>query len=205
MGDVTLCHGEVYVRGADRPLVMAALESVMNRIGYEPWAAARIPPGYPAHGGEIRRWLVAGPDGAETLTLVSDDWASVPSRVQDLSKAMPAARLVAIVRPPLEPVRAKAWSGGALVAKFGDDPDDELFYHPIPATGAAAAAFLEAWGPAAGATLPAGDGPARPADVIAALGVARADLPYARARAEWPAPVQERWFIQRRSRLFQEG
>lgn len=190
---------QVFVRRASAGEVRAALASVMGRDGYVPFDEARIPPRYPAQRGEFDRWLVAGPDAAGTVAMVASDVRRAFARARDLAAALPGALLASVVRPPAEALRLKAWRDGALWLKVGDDPDDELFYNPLPADGPAVEAFLKEWGGTAGAAPAA-------ASVVGHLGVLRVDRTFEAVRAGgWPVPADLATFLSRRSRLYLES
>ncbi len=196
---ITLRFAQVFVRNATRDEVQAALIDAMSRDGFAPFDDARIPAGYPAGAREIDRFLRAGPDDAGTVTLVASDVRRAFARCNDLAAALPGALLIALVLPPAAPLRAKLYRDGGLAHKVGEDPDDELFYTPLPAEAPAVSAFLQAWG-----ASPVAE--ASPEAVARALGVARADLPFdAAAAGGWPVPVTPLTFLSRRSRLFLES
>jgi hypothetical protein len=189
---------QFFLRGVGVHAVRSALDAVLGRDGYGAFDEARIPPGYPAQGGEFDRWLLAGPDDRGTVTLVADEVRRAFARARDLAAALPGARIVALVRPPAEGLRLKAWRDGALWLKVGDDPDEELFYNPLPADAAAVAAFLADWGGTAA-------GP-DPRSVAAALGVLRVDRTFRAAReGAWPASTELLTFASRKSRLYLES
>jgi hypothetical protein len=194
---------QVFVRNAPLDAVADALDAVMAREGYAPFDPSKLPAGYPEERGEFARAAVAGPDAAGAVTLVLADWDRAFARGLALSKQVPAATVVAIVRPPADPVRMKAYRGGDVALKAGDDPDDELFYNPPPADRDAATAFLSSWG---GASVGNSADRAPVPDVIAALGVARADIAYPDAAAgRWPVPLAPRLYASTRSRLYLES
>lgn len=197
----SLRYAQVFLRCADPAEVEAALAGVLARDGYEPFDASLIPPGYPAEAGEFDRFLLAGPDAAGTVTLILEDTRRAFARAGELAARMPGALLVALVRPAAEPLRLKAYRDGVLCLKVGDDPDDELFYNPIPSEASAVTAFLHAWsGPAA---APPG---LAPGSIARHLGLARLEVTFADARGgAWPAPVTLRTFASRRSRLYRES
>jgi hypothetical protein len=200
---ITLRYAQFFVRGATPDAIHSALDAILATDGYAPFEAARIPPGYPAEAREFDRWLVAdqkgGPDDAGTVTLIAEDVRRAFARSNALAAALPRATIVALVRPVDGPLRIKVYHDGTLLLKIGDDPDEELFYHPLVAEAPAVAAFLQTWG---------GDGGDEPAPEVfaAALGVARADRSFADARpGDWPRPLAERVFVSARSRLYREA
>jgi len=196
---ITLRFAQVFVRNAAPEEVRAALLDVLARDGYALFDAARIPAGYPAGAREIDRFLLAGPDDAGIVTLVASDVRRAFDRCNGLAAALPRALLAALVLPPAGPLRAKLYRDGALALKVGDDPDEELFYTPLPAEAPSVSAFLLAWG-----ASPVSE--ASPDAVARMLGVARADLPFDEAAGGgWPVPVVPLTFLSRRSRLFLES
>jgi hypothetical protein len=197
---------QVLVRNAPLDAVADALDAVMAREGYAPFDPSKLPAGYPEERGEFARVAVAGPDAAGAVTLVLADWDRAFARSLAISKRLPAATVVAIVRPPADPVRLKAYRGGDVALKAGDDPDDELFYNPPPSDRDAASAFLASWGGVTAPCVGAGADHAPAPDVIAALGVARADVAHPDAVAgRWPVPLAPRLYASTRSRLYLES
>ena len=196
-----LCYGQIFVRGATRDEVIAALLNVLRAEGYVPFEASRIPAGYPAERREFSHTAVAAPDGHGTVSLVLEDWDRAFPRAFELSRALPAATVVAGVRPPADPVRWKAYRAGEVVLKVGADPDDELFYNPVEADAEGLTAFVAAWtgGRGTSAMLQA-------EDTGRLLGLARAECGYREAVAgAWPVHLEVVLSISRRSRLHLEN
>ncbi len=196
----TLRFAQAFIRGSSFTEVRAALVSVLACDGLQAFDPGRIPAGYPAEAGEFDRWLLAGPDSAGIVALVAENVHRMFARAGGLAIALPVATIAVLVRPPADHMRIKGYRGGALCLKIGDDPDDELFYHPLQAEAPAIGAFLHFWGSRANPTEP------DPESVAMALGVARTDCTYAAARAGgWPVPVTELIFVSTRSRLYMEA
>jgi len=194
----------VLVRGVSPAVVREALVRVLSREDFQPWDPARTPSGYPALPGEFERWI-AGEAAGEVL-LVPSCWNRVFHRVQDLSREVPGASWVAVQEPPGDPLRLKVWLGGQLRLKVGPDPDDELPYHPLPATPDQVREFLAEWG---GDLRAPSSAVADPEALGLRLGLPRTRPPFPDL---WRDPgllgrgAMDRWtFIDRRSRLAVES
>jgi len=149
------------VRGAARDAVLRALDAVLSREGYAPFDAARVPRNYPEQKREFARFAVAPPDPDGVVWLRAADWDRAFARAMHLSGELPGATVVALVTPPADRPRWKAYRAGDLVLKAGDDPDDELFYNPVLADAAATDAFLAEWSPSRTIAEPEADGDPR--------------------------------------------
>jgi len=198
---MTLAFGQIFCRGTLPDTAAAAFERLLGREGFVLFDPKQVPPRYPALPREFVRTAQAVGDDAGTVTLLADDWPRTFARTLGLSKELPAATVVALVHPPLENTRAKAYRDGELVLKVGDDPDDELFFNPAISEREALDAFATAW---KNATWPGrGGGPATIDELLSVLAVARTDAVFAQAvGGGWPVPVQTRLFISRHSRLY---
>jgi len=192
---------QLFVRGCRREELLRALHAAMRRIGYEPFDAARVPRSYPAERGEFAGAGLCGPDQGGTVTLLIQAWDRGFHVGLELSRELAGVTVVAVVCPPLAEVRCKAYRGGEVVLKLGADPDDELFYNPREADAAALAGLLAELG----CRAPVPD-PARPDDLVRALGTARADVTFDAAVAgAWPVPIEALLFASRDSRLWKES
>lgn len=192
------------VRDAGLATVREALVRVLSREDYVPWDPARTPRGYPALAGEFDRWIAG--ESAGKVVLVPACWNRVFHRVRDLSRQVPGTPWVGVLEPPGDPLRLKVFEGGELRLKAGPDPDDELPYHPLPATPEQVHGFLAGWLAEARLSSPA---PADPETLALRLGVPRTRPAF---QDLWRDPaligpwVPERWtFIDRRSRLARES
>ncbi len=193
---MTLVFGHVFLRGITEPDLARAVREVLGREGYAPFEAARIPIAYPALAREIARVAVSEPDDAGTRAVLFEDWDRTFARAVALSRECPGTDVVAIVRPPLEPSRLKAYRDGGVVLKVGEDPDEEVPYCPAVSSDEDVTRFLAAWWPGGG----------REAGVLATLAPIRRDCTYGEALAgSWPRPLREWVFLSRRSRLYVES
>lgn len=193
---MTLVFGQIFLRGISEPDLARAVRAVLGREGYAPFEAARIPVGYPALPREVARVAVSDPDDADTRGILFGDWDRTFARALGLSRECPGTDVVAVVRPPLEPSRLKAYRDGGVVLKVGEDPDEEVPYCPAVSSDEDAGRFLAAWRP----------GGEHGGGVLAALAAIRRDCTYGEALAgSWPLPLREWVFLSRRSRLYVES
>lgn len=193
---MTLVFGQVFARGLLERDLRQGIETILEREGYAPFEASRIPAGYRAHAREVVRVAVSAPDDADTRAILFEDWDRTFARALALSRHWKGTEVVAVVHPPLEATRLKAFRDGGVVLKSGEDPDDEVPYRPAIATDEDVGRFLQAWRPQASPD----------AGVLSALADIRRDVSYREAVAgAWPLSLCEWVFIERRSRLFQES
>jgi len=201
---MTLVFGQVFCRGTSRDALIKALDRILSSEGFVPFALSSVPANYPQLPREFARLAIGQGDDSGTVTLLMDDWTRAFARTLNLSRELSGATLVALVHPPLETTRAKAYRDAELVLKVGNDPDEELFYNPALSEGSALAAFATSWKggfwqgrEAAGATLDA---------LLATMAVARVDAGFGDAvGGAWPVPIESRLYINRRSRLYLES
>lgn len=192
----TLVFGQIFLRGISEPDLARAARAVLGREEYAPFEAARLPVGYPALAREVARVAVSDPDDADTRAVLFEDWDRTFARALALSRECPGTDVVAVVRPPLEASRLKAYRDGGVVLKVGEDPDEEVLYRPAVSSDEDVGRFLAAWRP----------GGERGAGVLAALADIRRDCTYREALAgAWPRPLREWVFLSRRSRLYVES
>ncbi len=193
---MTLVFGQIFIRDIAEPGLARALRAVLEREGYAPFEAVRIPAGYPTLPREVARVAVSDEDATGTRAVLFEDWDRTFLRALVLSRECPGKDVVAVVRPPLEPLRLKAYRDGGVVLKVGEDPDDEVPYCPVTSSAEDEERFVTAWRPG-GRT---GTG------VLAALADIRRDCAYGEAVAgAWPRPLREWVFLSRRSRLYIES
>ncbi len=173
-----------------------AVEAVMGREGYAPADPARIPPRYPALAREVARVAISDESTDGLRAVLFEDWDRTFERALRLSRERPGADVVAVVHPPLQPTRIKAYRDGQVVLKLGDDPDEEVAYCPAVSSEEEARRFLERWWPGAAAS---------PSLLQALAGVRRDCLYRDAVGGAWPLPLVERVFLSRRSRLYVES
>lgn len=191
------------VRDAALALVQEALVRVLSREDYRSWDPGRTPAGYPALAGEFERWLCGESPGE--VVLVPSSWNRLFARVRDLSREVPGSLWVAALEPPGDPLRLKVWKDGDLRLKVGPDPDDEIPYHPLPATPEQVREFLADW--AGREHLPV-VAPVDPEALALRLGMPRSRPSFADLWRDPTVPGRgslARWtFIDGRSRLAQD-
>jgi len=132
--------------GAPKAVVLQALDRVLSREGYEPFDPSRVPPRYPEQKREFVRLEVSEPDPQGPIAIKVPDWDRCFERAKELSRLLPAATVLAFVTPPVEVERWKAYRGGELILKVGQDPDNELFYNAMVSEKTAVDAFLQSLG-----------------------------------------------------------
>ena len=201
---MTLAFGQVFCRGTSGDALTGALDRILFREGFAPFSLTGIPANYPELPREFARLAIGQGDDAGTVALLMDDWTRTFARTLNLSRELPGATLVALVHPPLELTRAKAYRDAELILKVGDDPDEELFYNPALSEGPALAAFASSWKD--GLWLGREVGYATMDGLLSTMVVARVDAGFHEAVAgAWPTPTELRLYISRRSRLFLEA
>lgn len=193
---MALVFGQIFFRGVSEVDLARGVRAVLGREGYAPFEATRIPVGYPALAREVARVAVSEPDAAGARAVLFEDWDRTFARALALSREWPGTDVVAVVRPPLEASRLKAYRDGGVALKVGEDPDDEVPYCPAVSSDEDVGRFLAAWRP----------GGAVGGGVLAALADIRRDCTYGEALAgSWPWPLREWVFLSRRSRLYVES
>lgn len=193
---MTLTFGQVFCRGVAEETLLRALRAVLAREGYAPFEATRIPPGYPALAQEVTRIAVSEAGARDTRAVLFEDWDLTFSRALALSREVAGRDFVAVVRPPLEPTRVKAYRDGGVVLKVGQDPDEEVLYCPAVSSSEDVRLYLAAWQPDADPSL----------GILGSLADIRRDCSYREAMAgDWPVPLREWVFLSQRSRLFLES
>lgn len=207
---MSLYFGHLFIKGCRREIVEQMIREMMSKEGYEYITQDKIPPRYPAEKREFAHLAVGGPDINGVITILFQDWDTTFARALFLTKNLPSALMVAVVKSPTGSLCCKAYRGGDLVIKIGDDPDTELFYNPVKADSYDVTSFLAVWKGESPVAIPdrsarEGTPLAKPSDLLSCLDVWRIDCRFEEAiNGKWQSALTHHIFINRRSRLFLE-